>query len=113
MITYNFGDVVLVPFPFTDQTSSKKRPAVVVSSAAYHVAHANLIVMAITSQVNLPPRFGDVTLVNWQRAGLLSASLVKPTLTTIDRKLVIRKLGKLEDQDRDMVDQVLRAILTK
>ena len=31
-----FGDVVLVPFPFTDQTTTKKRPAVVVSSDAYH-----------------------------------------------------------------------------
>ncbi len=33
---YSFGDVVLVPFPFTDQTASKKRPAVVVSADAYH-----------------------------------------------------------------------------
>jgi mRNA interferase MazF len=113
MITYSFGDVVLVPFPFTDQTSSKKRPAVVVSSAAYHAAHMNLIVMALTSQVSLPPRFGEVKLVDWQGAGLLSPSLVKPVLTTIDKKLVIRKLGKLKNNDRDAVDQVLRAVLTK
>lgn len=33
---YSFGDVILVPFPFTDQTGIKKRPAVVVSSAVYH-----------------------------------------------------------------------------
>jgi mRNA interferase MazF len=32
---YNYGDVVLVPFPFTDQ-SALKRPAVIVSSADYH-----------------------------------------------------------------------------
>jgi hypothetical protein len=32
MTSYKFADVVLVPFPFTDQTTSKKRPAVVVSS---------------------------------------------------------------------------------
>jgi mRNA interferase MazF len=32
---YSFGDVVLVPFPFTDQSGSKKRPAVIVSSADY------------------------------------------------------------------------------
>ena len=31
---YQFGDLVLVPFPFTDQTGIKKRPAIVVSSEA-------------------------------------------------------------------------------
>lgn len=32
MIGYSFGDVVLVPLPFTDQSGSKKRPAVVIST---------------------------------------------------------------------------------
>jgi hypothetical protein len=35
---YSFGDVVLVPFPFTNQTTTKKRPAVIVSSAEYNKA---------------------------------------------------------------------------
>ena len=113
MTTYSFGDIVLIPFPFTDQTSSKKRPAVVVSSAAYHAMHIDLIVMAVTSQVSSPSRLGEVKVIDWKNAGLLSPSLVKPVLTTIDRKLVIRKLGKLKDNDRDAVDQALRAILTK
>jgi mRNA interferase MazF len=36
MPAYGFGDIVLVPFPFTDQSGAKKRPAVIVSSAAYN-----------------------------------------------------------------------------
>ena len=36
MTDYNFGDIVLVPFPFTDQSTVKKRPAVIVSSDAYN-----------------------------------------------------------------------------
>jgi putative transposase len=43
-IAYSFGDVVLVPFPFTDQTASKKRPAVVVSGDAYHQRRPDVIV---------------------------------------------------------------------
>src|SRR5258707_7905148 len=44
---FEFGDVVLVPFPFTSQRASKKRPAVVVSNRAYGTAPPDLIVMAV------------------------------------------------------------------
>jgi mRNA-degrading endonuclease toxin of MazEF toxin-antitoxin module len=48
---YEFANVVLVPFPFTDQSATKKRPAVVISSDAYLQKRPDLIIMAITSQV--------------------------------------------------------------
>jgi mRNA interferase MazF len=35
-MAYEFGDVVVLPFPFTNQTSSKKRPGVIISNAAYN-----------------------------------------------------------------------------
>ena len=49
---FSFGDVVLVPFPFTDQTGAKKRPAVVVSGSAYSTARRDTMIMAITSQLH-------------------------------------------------------------
>lgn len=45
---FEFGDIVLVPFPFTDQTGTKKRPAVIISSAACNQARRDLVIMAIT-----------------------------------------------------------------
>jgi len=48
--SFDFADIVLVPFPFTDQSTTKKRPAVIVSSSAYHRQRPDLILMAITSQ---------------------------------------------------------------
>jgi hypothetical protein len=53
-MAYTFGDVVLVPFPFTDQSGGKKRPAVVVSSADYNSNRRDLVIMAITSKVRTP-----------------------------------------------------------
>jgi mRNA interferase MazF len=41
---YEFGDVVLVPFPFTSQTASKKRPAVIVSNRAYNRSRLDVVV---------------------------------------------------------------------
>ncbi|MEO1592983.1 MAG: type II toxin-antitoxin system PemK/MazF family toxin, partial [Cyanobacteria bacterium J06632_22] len=49
-MTYDFGDIVLVPFPFTDQSSIKRRPGVIVSSDAYNQRHIDVILMAVTSQ---------------------------------------------------------------
>jgi mRNA interferase MazF len=85
MTSYNFGDIVLVPFPFTDQTGKKKRPAVVVSSAIYNTTRLDLILMAITSQIKTAPIVGEVAVAEWQTAGLLKASVIKPVLTTIEK----------------------------
>lgn len=106
-----FGDVVLVPFPFTDQTTTKKRPAVVVSSDAYHRDRPDLILMAVTSQVRPAAGVGEPALQHWKEAGLLKPSVLKPILATIEKGLVIRKLGKLDDQDRDALRRALKTIL--
>jgi mRNA interferase MazF len=108
---YHFGDVIVVPFPFTDQTATKKRPAVVVSSEAYNSERPDLILMAITSQVRPAPTVGEVAVVHWQAAGLLKPSVIKPLLTTIEANLVIRQLGKLHADDQASLRQVLGAIL--
>jgi len=59
MTTYKFGDIILVPLPFTDQTISKKRPAVVVSSDEYNAGRADLIIMAITSRLHQVNKLGE------------------------------------------------------
>jgi mRNA interferase MazF len=109
--SFEFGDVVLVPFPFTNQSTSKKRPAVVVSSAAYVRSRPDLIVLAITSQSHVSGGIGEAAIRNWRAAGLLKPSVFKPLLATIDRQLVLRTLGKLEAEDRTVLGQCLDAIL--
>ena len=53
----DFGDVVLVPFPYTDQTGSKRRPAVVISRRAYNLARPDAVLMSITSQYRTRQHF--------------------------------------------------------
>jgi mRNA interferase MazF len=60
MTGYEFGDVVLVPFPFTDQSATKRRPAVIISSPAYYRVRLDLIIMAVTSQRLTASALGDV-----------------------------------------------------
>ncbi len=98
-MSYSFGDVVLVPFPFTNQSGAKKRPAVIVSSNAYNTKRRDLIILAITSQVRIPLGFGEALVADWQAAGLIKASVFKPVLSTIEQALVIRQMGSLSAAD--------------
>ena len=111
MTSYDFGDLVLVPFRFTDQTATKMRPAAVISSAAYHRHRPDLLILAVTSQTRPVQGFGEATVAKWHQAGLLKPSVMKPVIATIDRALVLRRLGRLEDEDNQSMQQLLSAIL--
>jgi mRNA interferase MazF len=106
-----FGDIILVPFPFTDQSSSKKRPAVIVSTARYNAERPDFIIMAITSQIREQSCFGDAEVVAWQAAGLLKPSAIKPVIATIEQSWTIKQLGRLDDNDVASLRQVLRDIV--
>lgn len=110
-MAYAFGDIVLVPFPFTDQNGTKKRPAAVVSSAAYNSARRDLVILAITSQLRLPAGFGETEVADWHLAGLIKPSVFKPVITTIEQELVIRLLGQLSSRDREALSRALNYII--
>ena len=107
----HFGDVIIVPFPFSDQSATKKRPAVVVSSDAYHRERPDLILMAITSQVRATSTVGEVAIRHWQAAGLLKSSVIKPLVTTIETRLLLRQLGALHADDLATLRKVIADIL--
>lgn len=109
--SFDFADVVLVPFHFTDQTTTKKRPAVVVSSEAYHRQRPDIILMAITSQLRPTTTVGEVALQHWNSAGLIKPSVLKPLLATVERRLVIRKMGSLRDDDLAALRDAIAGII--
>jgi mRNA interferase MazF len=108
---FDFGDVVLVPFPFTSQRASKKRPAVVASNRAYSTARPDVIVMAISSQLRPNPGLGDAWITHWQAAGLLKPSVVKPVFATLEQQLVLRRLGALDEGDRGALRKAISEII--
>ena len=107
---FQFGDVVLVPFPFTDQSTTKQRPGVVVSSAAYHRARRDLILMAATSQMRGSGAFGELVVEDWQAAKLLRPSEIKPVLATLEQTLVIKKLGRLSADDQQRLREMIATL---
>jgi mRNA interferase MazF len=110
MTTFRFGDIVLVPFPFTDQTAIKKRPAIVVSSQDYNRHRPDIILMAVTSQTGSADFYGDMAVRQWQKAGLLKPSVVKPICTTIEKKLVLKTLGRLVQEERAVLNKTMQTV---
>jgi mRNA interferase MazF len=104
---FEFGDVVVVPFPFSDQSTTKQRPAIIVSSSSYNAQRPDVILLAVTGQQHQ----GDVVVNRWREAGLLKPSVFKPVVTTIEKHLVRRKLGRLENEDTRALKALLATII--
>jgi mRNA interferase MazF len=98
------NDVVLLPIPFSDLTSHKVRPAIVVGHAA---DPRDLFVVPITSRL----RQATFPLSNWKACGLNVPSAVKGQLATVEIRLVRQITGHLSPSDVAVLDRHLRAWL--
>ena len=103
MASYAAGDVVLLEFPFTDTAGSKRRPALILLDTG----DDDVVVARVTGQLSAAPQ--DVTLDEWQQAGLLLPSVVRlHKVATLQRRLVDKKLGRLTPADWSRVVLTLR-----
>lgn len=110
MTTYHRGDIVLVPFGFTNQSQTKWRPAVVVCGDGYNQG-PDVVIASITSNLQALPHPGDHRLRGWKSAGLLKPSIVQTKLATVEAALIGRRLGHLTAADLQEVAHGLREAL--
>ncbi len=109
MTRYEAGDVVLVRLPFTDLSSSKLRPALIVSTPRFQSRQGDVVVLALTSQRQ---REDALRLVEWRSAGLPKPSWLKPVIGTLAASLILRCLGKLNVKDDVVVRSTLAQLLS-
>ena len=109
-MTYEQFDVVIVPFPFTDRLATKRRPALILSSATFNDAHGQAILAMITSTVD--EWQSDVAISGWREAGLNVPCKVRFKLFTLNDALILRRIGALPEQDGRAVRDTLRRVLT-
>ncbi|TEB04757.1 PemK-like protein [Pelotomaculum schinkii] len=95
MTSFNPGDVVLVPFPFSDLSGVKKRPALL-------LAVANKLQEMVCLMLTSLPGKGVLchSVASWKAAGLLKHTTARlHRIFTIDRALALGKLGKIDDEE--------------
>ncbi len=96
------GDIVLLPFPFTDLSGIKNRPALILVETK-----SDLTVSFITTQIKWQEEL-DIKIEPTHENGMKRTSLIRLSkLTTIDKELVIGKLGNLSKDEMKIVDMNL------
>ena len=95
-MNYLKGDIILLPYPFTDLSTSKIRPAVVISSM--HEKYNDLFVVPITSKVD-DLISGEFIISEWKKSGLNVISAIKRGCILIDVSLIRMKIGRFSEND--------------
>ncbi len=107
---YEPFDIVVVPFPFTDSSRTKRRPALVLSQKNdFNAVIEHAVLSMITSQKNEPLPL-DVPIKDKKQSGLTAPSVVRMKLFTLDNRFIIRKIGHLSKSDQINVKQSLKKI---
>ena len=102
----NKGDIVLLPFPFTDLSGGKNRPAIVLIDSEEDVT-----VCFLTTQVKWSSEF-DISVQPSETNGLKKPSLLRLNkFTTLDKDLIIGRIGTLETHYIETLNQNLIWIL--
>lgn len=112
LVVYHRGDIVLVPFPFTDLSRQKTRPSVVISSVSYNMQMKDLILVAISSKTGaIDPTFDLLIPLSHPRfavTGLRVSSVARANkIVTLAQNLIYRKLGSLPADLMTQLEQCL------
>ena len=94
---YTAGDVVVVPFPFSDRLAEKRRPALVVSSAELAAEGMLWVVMITSSRGRATTK--DCPIVDRAAAGLEVDCVVRPTkIAGVEPARIARRTGRIGDR---------------
>ena len=102
------GDVIVIPFPFSDLSSTKKRPALVLSD----LRGEDIILCQITSSLRKDPYSIPLNKNDFREGDLKVNSMIRPNrLFTADKSIILYKIGKLKQSKMTAVKKSLGNIL--
>lgn len=104
---FNFGDIVIVDFPYTNQVQSKLRPSLVLLDTQ----DSDLLIARITSKTTQSEY--DIELIEWEKAGLSLPSFVRiHKIISIEKDLAKLKLGTVQPKDKETVQVEFKKLIS-
>lgn len=105
---YKKGTVVLVPFPFTNLSGNKVRPALIISHGKIG---EDIIVVFITSQAKTQEKFMVPVLPDNENGLKAASQIVCSKIATLDSKIILGELGNISPKKQKTIDATLRNVL--
>lgn len=106
------GDIVLVPVPFTDLTSTRRRPVIVLSNLTYHQVTQDMVVVAMTSNPNQTPYSFVITDADLDQGSLNHPGTIRADkIFTLSREIIVKKFGRVKPSVLDRIRQILADVL--
>ena len=106
------GDMLLVPFPFSDQSGRKVRPVIVLSNDEFNEHSQDIIAIGITSNISKDKYTLDLDNKDLKEGKLMTKCVIKvENILRLDKSLIIKKIGKIKEEKLDKVIKILNEII--
>ena len=106
-------DLLLVPFPFSDQSGKKVRPVIVISNNEFNKYSDDVIVVGVTSNISKDKYTITLENTNLDEGKLSTKCCIKvENLLKLDKELIIKKIGKINKENLKNTIDKLSAIIS-
>jgi mRNA interferase MazF len=108
------GDILLVPIPFTDLSSQKRRPVIVISNNSYNQKTTDIIVAAMTSNPAEAEYSFTITSSDLEKGTLNHPGKVRvDKIYTLSQAIVTRTFGRVNEKILERIRQTLKDLISK
>ncbi len=107
------GDIVLVPVPFTDLSSHKRRPVIVISNASFNRRSTDMVVVGMTSNPTVTDHSFLLTTSDLRRGSLNRPGRVRvDKIYALSQGLVVKVFGRVDDATLDRIRDHFRDLIS-
>lgn len=108
------GEIVLIPIPFTDLSSQKRRPVVIISNDAYNNTSSDMVVVAMTSNPASVDYSFTISSTDLEKGTLNRPSKIRvDKIYTLSQTLIVKSFGKVNAKTLERIRQALKTLTDK
>jgi mRNA interferase MazF len=108
------GEIVLIPIPFTDLSSQKRRPVVIVSNDVYNSKSADIVVVAMTSNPTSVDYSFTITSTDLENGTLNRPSKIRvDKIYTLSQSIIVKTFGQVNVKTLERIRQTLQDLTDK